>query len=536
MVERQQELTTEVIGYLTEQQRAELGVYGWEILQAQNLDLKNPNHVTQVEEVLLDCLQRGLLVKGKLALSKTELVGPIFEEGLKQREKLISTLKTVAGSRDYNFFLSQDALDLIFTTSPLAANLGELEQIKAELAKKEATILKLHSQLFDQSALFRQAARLKSEIKSSRLQDTQWQTNTRLFANFLTHLALYPYQRPSLEIEPKDLAALGEMWANGEVRLRSQDGLLQKSMMLAEKLGVANDQISKDAIKEYTRDVIGRINSDIYTGTVDLNQLVGSFNFAISPEIIQSEVEEFEVDTDETIYLSPKEVQLALDNVGHYLRAHKKNFDLLNKGVSIKKFKQALKELRGNLSTMSGLELILILTDSVVSEKVKTVNESRDLRDTLGAYIPKTSYISALKFAYADNLKFQDSSETILAFQDEYVRARVKELVGNHVIEAFKSGKVKFDALTKEPSINFLADLLNKMSLKEFSRTNRRFLKDLDEEIFLKILFMEKVNYTSGTSELVYPPGAEYLKVYFDILSKERQQRIKNRLMRQIQI
>lgn len=188
----EQGLSTEVVGQLSDEQRLELSTLGLAILETRKLDPNKPEDVAVVQEVLEDCVYRGLEVQGRQWFAKTEKVTPIFQLGLDQRSQIIDKLKWFYENESTLRLLTHS--EALTELSPFSPKFAELEAMVLEFTERYGIIRELHERLFSNPLLADDAVRLRQELNTRRallvanpaLLD--YQKNNMLYANFLVNL------------------------------------------------------------------------------------------------------------------------------------------------------------------------------------------------------------------------------------------------------------------------------------------------------------------------------------------------------------
>lgn len=541
-----EQLSTEVIGQLTDPQRQELGILGISIFDAKKLDPKSPDHVSQVRGIVEDCVYRGLDVQGRVWFSAGESVSPIFEAGLVQRETITDQLKRIGTVGTHLKYVTSEEVGAISQVTPLAPDFEPADELYAELRGRRAAVSKFHQALFDESQLAPEARALKDsiEVVSSNIvtpQDREWMKNNMLYGNLLVNLALY--QQIGLTVEPKDIAAISDIWKDFDVRDRRQTDMIERMKTAAKNLGIPERHI-----EAYTRNILDHINVTVISGRVTLEELQVTDLFAIPTQAILEESLEFE-QPDEGEYQTSRIPEEDLVDARSEIITLHEMFDRIDK---------IAEETEDQEDDSEDSELNRFVTDTYIPHirQIEPValyftyhqglqpdqpngafNYPR-LEEELQEFVPFDTYLDTLIMLQAKEFKVMETGETIPELTEEARGAAytaIKDQVLLKVLEEkFGDGTTYADVVDKLPTA-VLGEYMEKIDPVNLPEDHRNALNSVDEQKWLGIAIARGVHAEAdpnkaGEVKLVFSPDSDFLQKYFAQMPGDKQQTIAKKL------
>ncbi len=537
------DLSTEVVGSISDTQKQELTILGLNLIQQRNLDPENPKDVQDVQLMLEDCIYRGLDVQKRNWFSKSEAISPIFELGLNQRVTLINNLGKLASDEAALRFITPDEYGQIKSFSSFDPDLSEAEDSFKMLNHRKMAVMRFHNSLFSNSQFSQSATEIKNSIEvdpenNYMLKYEDSMKNNRLYANLLANLALY--HRPRLNLDPKDIAALSDIWKDPGLAEKQKWDLVGKMKNLASNFGISEDDIEK-----YTLAIIERMSLEIASGQVTLEELQASSAFALQTKELQNEGEEFETEYngDKEALLIPEEDYLDAKNATSKLINF---FNQINKLMSstdsideeeeeeeddrVDEFLK--KEYLPFLRNISALELAFIYIEG---EKVDDALHDR-IEEDLTTYVPFETYVDALSLLSGEDFITSKSGEVIpelkLPEKEKAYTAIKDHVILNLLIE---SVEIDFKASIARLPIKVLDEYLNKVVPSELTQSEINSLIDIEDDKWFKMAISHNLGADldvdkSDEITLIYSPDSEYLRYFFENMPSEKREAISRRL------
>jgi len=499
----------EVVGKLSPNQQEELNFIAGQIVSSESLNTSETQDLDHLREVIRDCIERGLALRSKVWVTPVENLFPIFQDGLSQRESLVDRLKKYSGNlHTYNLLNSKETA--LLTTAdqlnPLSQDLTEVEILLQTIKEREDAVSAFLKTIFDQESLQDNIKVLKKEAGPISIIDL----NDKLFANFLVHLALY--RRPGVKIDPKDVAALEDLWKNPTVRAESQKKLV--------------DALPNEASKVYTQAILNSINFTL-EGLTDLDSLKDSHNFIFETEAMLEEAKDFEEEIS-TVYVSNEELDLASKKYTELLELNSAFESLATDSDEQSEEQMGAGKYFEVLQNLSPLELLMAVKLCLGDPKVNSIVFLDDLKE-LTAF---KTVLGALNLVFA---RLQLSSPELNIFEEEQ-QQKTANILREWVLTALLQNREPLEeALDKLPSV-VLLEILTKIKLESLNKDQKQAILNLDQEILIKLvseadLSLEaNLNYSLDKlptlDNILFPPGSENLLIILKALSKDKQERI----------
>lgn len=537
-----QQVSTEVVGSLTDAQKQELTILGMTILQSKKLDPKNSDHVSQVQAILTDCVYRGLDMQGRVWLSTAEDVSSIFELGLKQRESTVDKLKRIANAGVYLKYVASEEAQVIDRLSPLDSDFSQADELVVKLTERRTAVAKFHQALFEEPRLAPEARELRNSMEiitpeKVAQEEKEWIKNNMLYANLLLNLALY--QRADLTVEPKDVAVISDIWKDHDIRDKRQEELVERMKQVAASLGIPEQHI-----ENYTREILTHINVVLASGKITLEELQTSQLFAIPAQAIQDESLEFEP-ADEAEHKTVSVPKKDLKKARSAIKTIAKMFTRIDKaGYKLNQFleNEYIPFMRG----LTPLELIVVyhagLTDVRVRPRSLDDFDRLDyyarLEEELTQFVPFNTFLEALTMLQIKNAKVSETEESIpeLKGKDKNL---VYPVIKKHVLQALLEEKFSIDmtfkdVINKLPE-NVLVEHLETINPIGLPHSRIRALTDLDIQKWVNIALIRGIHAEGdpskeGDTRLVFEPDSEFLRYYFARMLADKQEAIAKEL------
>ena len=535
MSSEKEQAVSMAIGQLSDSQKRELNVLGGVIFTELHLDKENPQDLVDLRSVLLDCIARGLKLTGKIWFSESESIVSAYTAGLSERQKIANQLQELVGGVDLSNFATQEdvyRVRTLLTGRPLALSpsITEAEEILEIIHKRQAAINKLHSELFSHSNLAMEATVLKQEVGDAKGLDTK----DRLFINFLAFLALY--KKPGLDIEPKDLVALSELWQNTTARNTNQLALVTAVREIA-----ANLNIVEEPVELYTWRMLDVVSNELQTVS-DIEMLPSSL-FIISGSLITSEQAEFETQTPiEVIDLPLTEVESARvkyleykEKLIEYLGPIFRQEDIADEyGDSFVEY----------LESISVLDFVFILKD-IFQEDGFMFEGFRVKPETEFDSISILTYINALNLLNS-NLRITETGEAINDLQNSGVIRQVtnflQKFINDHI---FKPATNWAEVLPKMPVGN-INTILSAVLPTALTKEQLDTVLNLDLSLWHQICLQAGVEYNPSKANaeddskvyqiFSFSPDSAGLVPYMEMLPEKKLTELAAKLRREIKL
>lgn len=542
------QISTEAIGQLTDTQRRELSILGMTIFEAKELDPKNPEHLSQVKSILEDCVYRGLNVQGRVWFSASEQVSPIFEMGLFQRESIINQLHTIRSNGDVLKFITAEEGDRIRQVTSLDANFSEADKLFQEIKDRSGVVSKFHQALFEESQLSPEARILKNSaelITEASEEDKQWLKYNMLYGNLMVNLALY--QKVGISVEPKDVAALSEIWQETAVRDNRQADMIDRLKQIAKGLGLPEQHI-----EGYTKRVLEDINHALAGGKVTLEELRDSQIFAITTQDMIDESLEFEQSQEnEVVYFSKEDLLRARSTI-QKLREMFEHIDTLAEETKDIVYNTPEDDLINRyvdeeyvpfLSQLTPLELSLTYYQGLKEAELNDDNDYARLEDELEQSVPLETYLKTLTLLQASEFAVLETGEKVLEFEDEgknLIYGEVKDHVLQCLLEDKLDDTLSYKGIINKLPIEILTEYLEIINLARLSDEQVEALIALDIQKWVSMAAAKGVHAEADPNKedninLNFEVDSEFIRGYFDRMPTEKQQEIAKKLQHIIQ-
>ncbi len=531
-----QGLSTEVFGQLSPVQESDLKSFGLEIFRVLNLHPKKDEDVEMVREVLEDCVLRGLAQMHKVWLSPNEEISPVFQAGLAQRERLAEQAKAViegstleaSGSEYQEWFLSHEERNKLRRATAFSLDLNQVEEITRDYEKKFETVKRLNVALFTKSSLVVKVRALKADLAGEL--PSILDLDSRLFANLILSMALY--QKADVDIEPKDVSALKDLWNDPDLKRRSHERLIKEVVKLSQNLN-----LDQETVEQYTKMVISRIDV-LLEKEITVQSLLNSQFFAFTSKAIEEE-QEVEESVEGEIFFSKDQVEKAKNKFKEYLNKQREYSTAVNKPemdqISLAEMGEAIAQVTGSIN--DPLELLYLLRDSYLFEADKAdlkVGLHTDyLMKDLDELVPLETYIRALRLIWANSLKVSETQEELTDFKATKASNFLKRHLAERVIEelTIDDGKM-IDNLAHLPA-PVVADLLGSLRQEYLTDGQIEAVGDLDDKIWAKLILEMDAEYDSMEDQVVFSMGGS-LEAYFEMLPPEKRKAIAKELKQDI--
>lgn len=541
----QSRISTEVVGQLTDSQKRELSILGLTIFDAQNLDPKNPEHVSQVQATLEDCVYRGLDMQGRVWFSASEQVSPIFDMGLGQRESIVDQLHRMGSQGSHLKYVTVEEGNRINDITPLDPNFSEADSLFDELKGRRTAIAKFHQALFEESQLAPEARALRDSteiISEEPEQDKSWLKYNMLYGNLIVNLALY--QQVGINVEPKDVAALSEIWKDLTARDSRQTELVERMKQVAKGLGIPEQHI-----EAYTRSILDDINVTLVIGKITLEELRDSQAFAITTQDIQSESLEFEQPQkeNEVVYF-PEEDLVGARSVIQKLRAMFEHIDRIAKETQDVIYEKPEDDPINSYTDNEYLPFIqqlapidLILTYDAALRDVQASSGDNDyprIEEELTEHLPFSTYLYALIILQAREFNVAETGESVPELEDEgknLVYTSIKKQVIQDILDgSFDEGMTYEEAVGKLP-VGVLAEYVESVDPAKLPDDHLESLLGLDIQNWFSIaadkgVSVEKDPLKQGDIKLVFDVDSEFIRGYFERMPVDIQQELSKKL------
>lgn len=533
------QLSTEVVGRLTDVQRNELTILGLSIFDARKLDPKNSEHISQVQRVLEDCVYRGLEVQKRNWFSSSEKVSPIFEIGLMQRERIIDQLKRIGHSGTVLKYITSDEGAEIDESFVLDPNFEKTDNLYTRLKDRSSDIRKFHNALFVESQLGPKASAIKKSIdvfahESISPQDREWMKNNMLYGNLLVNLALY--QQVDLTIEPKDIAAISDMWKDTEIRERRQVEIIERMKEIGMRLN-----IPVSSIESYTRSILEDVNAKLPSGRVTLEELKSTGLFAILDEAILDESMEFMRFNE----VAPRVVEVKKDDLSKarskFLTVHEM-YREVDKTSSETVDKYTDENIIPFFQEAEPISLYLMYHRGLEEFHSQEYNFRR-LEVDLQELVPFSTYLDALTLLQAKEFKITETGEDIPEFGDktrEDVYAAIKKRVMKGLVEEEFGEDENYNNVIGKLPTPILGDYIDIVDPELLPDDHIDTLNNVNDQKWVQIassrgIYAVESQVDEGDIDLIYSPETDLLQGYFKRMPEEKQKSITRKLLHRIE-
>lgn len=547
----EQQISNEVVGRLTDSQKQELTVLGLSIIDAKRLNPKNPQHAEQAKGILEDCVYRGLDIQHRTWFSPAESVSPIFELGLGQRESVVDQLKRISSTGTYLKYVTSEEATFTSHISPLDPDFTQADELLNQVKGRRTSVSKFHQSLFEESQLAPEARALKSSIdvvgadRNLTEQDKAWVKNNRLFSNLLVNLALY--QQIGLTVEPKDIAALSEIWHDLEARNTRQAKLVDRMKQAAKNLGLPEGHI-----EAYTRSILDDLNVTLAGGKVTLEELQGAEQaeqFAIPTQAMQEESLEFEQADDEaehrTIYV-PEEDLVEARGAINKIREFLTRVDKLAEETADQEDAPEDDELNQYVENdyipfvrqLIPLELTLIYQIGLKDAQTADNNDYARIEEELQEFVPFNTYLEALNLLQAVDIRVAETGGVIPELQgankDLVYLAIKREVLQRLLEEKFDQDTTYDKVIGKLPTV-VLAEYVERVDPANLPIDHIEVLTQLDVQKWFSLALERGVHAEADPNKseeikLAFDSDSEFLRGYIERMSIDKQQAIARKL------
>jgi len=535
MSSEKEQAVSVAVGQFSDNQKRELNILGGVIFTELNLNKENPQDLVDLRTVLLDCIARGLKLTGKIWFSEKESIVNAYTAGLSERQRIANQLQELEGGIDLANFATQEEIDRVRTllagrALALSPNITAAEEVLEIIFKRRAAVNKLHSELFSHSNLAMEATVLKQEVGDAKGLDTK----DRLFINFLAFLALY--KKPGLDIEPKDLVALSELWQNTTARNTNQLALVTAVREIASNLGIA-----EEPIELYTWRMLDVVSNELQTVS-DIEMLPSSL-FIISDSLITSEQAEFETQTQVGIVDLPlTEVESARNKyleyknkLTEYLGPIFRQEDIADEyGDSFVEY----------LESINALDFVFILKD-IFREGGFMFEGFRVKPETEFDSISILTYINALNLLNS-NLRITETGKAINDLQNSGVILQITNFLQRFINEhIFKPATEWEEVLPKIPVSN-INTILSAVLPTALTKEQLDTVLNLDLNLWHQICLQAGVEYNPSKTNaedgskvyqtFSFSPDSVGLVPYIALLPEEKMGQLASKLRREIKL
>lgn len=526
--ERDQRLGTEVIGKFSPGQERELAIVALTVAQQLRLNPRDSQHKQQIFHIVMDCFTRGLGAAQRTWPSPQEQVSPFISMGLQLREHLVNQL-TAAREGQLSWFIPGGQQAQISLLTPLSANLPGLEPILAEVRGKKKNIEQFHHELFEKSQLMPQAEILKKEAQTKEPQLSDWEVHNRLYANLLLGFALY--KRPSLMIEPEDVAAVADMWQDPIDKAKAQEALVDQMTSLAKRL-----KISLAAVAEYTRGILTElIEYHIHYGITAETALLGkAFLFPSSTlKTLVQESSAHSIQPQPTV--SEVELQKAGDKLAEYLTLYQAFQDSLSlDNDEIESSPEAGRSIEF-LCQVTPLELVFLMRDYLTNQQqVRTSETGQSILGDITEFVPISTYLEALPLVYSKTVRVAETGAEVTLFPDKKSHQETQTYIKDMVLSALVKDNLALEKVVEKlplPVLDQLTDLINPA---ELSDSQRQAFVLLDNQTWTELCLIRGLEYDPETKSFNIPPDQESIIPYLALLPADRRDEIGQIVLHQI--
>ncbi len=517
-----QGVSAEVIGQFSDAQKQELQIIAFQIIKSKGLDPKKREDWEDGLTLVGDCLKRGLKQESRIWFTPTEKVSSVFTRGLNYRKDTIDRLKKYQANANLLHYVTTEEINQIQNLSSLTTDFSQAETLLSTFRKKDGDITKFHTYLFDESPLASQARTLKGEMLNTRqrqAEDPAWRDNSRLYSNFLVHLALY--RRPGLTIELEDIAALNDLWRDSSVKDRAINDLIEALRGQAKNLN-----LSEEAVADYTQGVLNLITSE-FGQVVTLEAIANSPHFIFPVKDLDKAQLDIQRETkkiiEHTVIVPRSKIKMAEKK----LRALDFLFSALDSGKE-----NASKKLSKFLDKIDGTELLYLLRFGGNPIMDNELIESASF-DT---------FIEALNLAYAEVVKFEDG-QPVKELSMPGIELTKRKISGTVIFklmdDQFDQEGVEFATAIGKLPIGCLGDFLVTFDHGILTSDQVEAILKLDEEKWLQICLEREIYIPINLNQLMvaefaFSPGSENLEYYLTKLPENMRQVLADKLRRTI--
>ncbi|MBI4058642.1 hypothetical protein HY404_00205 [Candidatus Microgenomates bacterium] len=510
-------ISEEVVGKLSDPQQRELNNLGLSLLQLLELDSKNPQDVERVKNIIEDFIWEGLALSGRRWVSSADRMESVFNLGLDHRQKIISQLREISLVEISYFATDAEGSQIknLTNINPFSQEYPQVAELLESIKGRKSQVNKFQRLLFNTPELAQAAVNLTREVRQQNAQGIH--TEDRLYANFLAHLVLY--RRPGLDVEPKDIAVLIDLWENPEARKRSQAAVIRELVIMAEKLGV-----TPAAVEIYTKGVFDQINQETWEAK-DVDAMRRSY-FIISNQSIREEERELRPTTDQSLYLSQNEVETLRAKYSQFRELLIEHLTLAAKLKEIppenwQKYHQFLND-------VTPLELIFLLK-GVLGEEKADLQPERELAE----FVPPQTFLDALPLIFHP-IKEHETGQIVSDLASRVTRAKIQLKIKDKVIEAIFAQEFAMSQLIAKAPISILADLMQNVSPARLNEEEKDAFCKNALSIWSQLPNVREISYDADNDNLLFDADAADLKAYFDILPDDTQQAIIKNLRRMV--
>lgn len=541
--DRETQISSEVVGRLTESQKQQLSGLASQIMAGLGLDVQQKADQQTAITVVSAIFEEGLQVSGKVWVREDESVAGVFGAGREARQAAIKNVRALVQSRTYHSFFEAADIDFLDRVKTFSPDFDHLAEIEAKVLAQRGIVDNFQIELFEKSQLAPDATALRAEVaRDAVFFEPMVSVEERLYSNLLVHAALY--RRPGVNIEPEDLASLSQICQDEETESRVVDDVTGQMVAVAAILGLSSDQqLVENAVRNYTMGVMKAVRQ-VIGQELTLEALTTSDQFAIPGADLSRVAEEFVVEPEESVYLSRVEVAqarvraLQLQEIFKQFRETPASDESLAEADQTESDRQA-RELDDQMQNCSPLALMML---KMMLRKDDAGFDHQNSLDILPPgilfeeleMVPIQVYLGALDLVYAPQVRYL-SGEGILDLEPGDDLAIVQKEIIARVLKNLSDGTIGRKEIFAVAPAPFLVSALGVLRADELSAEERQLLEDLDNSTWYRMCVLEEVEYSRFEDSFRYSGGSITLQPFLEALSQDKQEAILSQLRQVIQ-
>lgn len=525
-----QRIGLEVIGQYTEFQKQEITFLGLHVMQARKLDTNKPEDVEEATFIIEDCLRRGLEAKNRVWFTPQESVAPFFDEGITQRERIITDLtQEVQVSEESHSYTTDDErhqAEQLIKAGAFTTEIEEAERLLQTIKSRKESVKNFQNLLFDTPKLKQEARELNriARMQENPVPQTLDTINNRLFNNLLLNIAIS--NTLNINADPRDLAALSEIWEDEDTLKSAQNRILTVIRNAAKQVGI--DEVGVDL---YTSNQLSTL-SNYATGKLSLTNLIeaASTDFVFKTEDLDEIELELRTNTSEhtPIEVSQEEVKVAREKISHIYSMNEEFFETDDEDLSNEKYE----EIRSQFQTLTPLELLILIDDF-------KNGRNKDLNEEIISMPSFETYIEAFKLTFAPKIIVRETGETINNFEKNSLELVLRQFIKTKILEDLDKENISISEYGSKIPAGLLLDFIQKGTV---SPRQKAELLDLGDEVWAAICREDDFQFSSelaGNRELLRVlenEEADLVTGYLRNMTEEKAVRILLSLQRNVEL
>lgn len=511
----------EVIGQYTPIQQQEVTFLGLQIMDAIGLDTDNPQHVEEAINIIQDCITRGLKAKNKVWFLPEESVAPVFEEGVLQRQRIVSRI-TAELDRPGTIILyaKEDEIDLIkrvAKSGPFAPNLEEGEEVLTQIDKRKKAVAAFQNLLFRNPTLKSEADELRN-LAISQSQQTgdnqdESEIENRLFANLLLNMAVY--NKVAVSVDPRDLALLSELWKDPQTAA----GAIQRISREIQSIVIKFD-MDGESVGIYVQGTLEKIEN--YAGNLNFEKLrdLAVTDFIFQPEDLATVEKDFENPPAQPIEVTPEQLNSAVEKAKK-IRGMQKAFN-----EDEDPSEESAEEIMTEFAALSPFELVYAIHHF---QKVgASVTDTQDLKE----FPSFETYVNVLNYAGSAGITVTQTGGFIEGLDGESLKIKIKPFVESKIISDLREGRGSIPDFSAKIPPQLLIDFIQTGAVSEDQRIQ---LLNLDDEIWVSLCRQDGMELRSYSNDISLDNLAvSEVDILFPYLEEMPEEKVKN-ILRSLQ-